>query len=90
MGIPLIVVEVAGWTGGALILTAYILVSMGKLSGQSRLFQWMNIIGAAGFTLNGGYHGAIPSMVLNIIWMGIGMMTLYRISKDSRSAGPVI
>jgi hypothetical protein len=46
-------VEVAGWIGAALILGGYALLSAGKLTGQSPLYQWMNVVGAAGFTING-------------------------------------
>ena len=46
-------VEVAGWTGAALILLAYGLLSAGKLDGQSRAYQWMNVGGAVGFVING-------------------------------------
>lgn len=79
-------VEAAGWTGAALILLAYLLLSMGKFSGQSPLYQWMNIVGAAGFTLNGWWHGALPSAVLNVIWMMIGAVALWRILAKRKSS----
>ena len=44
-----IAVEVAGWAGAPLILLAYLLLSAGKLTGQSLLYQGMNVVGAAGF-----------------------------------------
>ncbi|MEO6256777.1 MAG: hypothetical protein ABIO69_08210 [Sphingomicrobium sp.] len=72
-------IEAAGWAGAALILLAYLLLSMGQLTGQSRLYQGMNIVGAAGFTVNGWWHGALPSAVLNVIWMLIGAVALWRI-----------
>ncbi len=76
-----IAIEIVGWIGATLILGAYILVSTGKLDGRSRAFQWMNVIGAVGFTINSGAHGAIPSTVLNIIWAGIGLFTLWQIGR---------
>lgn len=79
-----IFVEVAGWLGALLVLGAYILVSTGRLSGASAVFQWMNALGAAFFVLNTWWHGAIPSMVLNIIWSGIGFATLWRIRRVVR------
>jgi len=79
-------VEVAGWIGAALILLAYLLLSMGKLTGQSPLYQWMNVIGAAGFTINGWWHGALPSAALNVIWMMIGGVALWRIVAKRRSS----
>jgi hypothetical protein len=72
-------VEVAGWVGAALILLAYLLLSMGKVSGKSALYQGMNIVGAAGFIVNGWWHDALPSTVLNVIWMLIGGVALWRI-----------
>jgi hypothetical protein len=79
-------VEAAGWTGAALILLAYLLLSMGRLTGQSRLYQWMNVVGAAGFTVNGWWHGALPSAALNVIWMLIGGVALWRIAKRKSSS----
>lgn len=76
-----IAVEVIGWAGAATILAAYLLLSAGRLGGQSRLYQWMNVVGAAGFVLNSGWNGAIPSAVLNVVWMGIGFYTLWRIAR---------
>jgi hypothetical protein len=52
---------------------------MGKVTGQSALYQWMNVAGAAGFIVNGWWHGAVPSAALNVVWMMIGGMALWRI-----------
>lgn len=68
-----------GWTGAILILLAYLLLSMGRLTGGSILYQWMNVVGAAGFAVNGWWHGAIPSATLNVIWLLIGAWALWRI-----------
>ena len=79
-------VEAAGWIGAGLILLAYLLLSMGKVTGQSPLYQGMNIVGAAGFIINGWWHGAIPSAVLNVIWMMIGGVALWRIWAKRKSS----
>ena len=79
-------VEVAGWAGASLILGAYLLLSMGRVTGQSMLYQAMNVVGAAGFIVNGWWHGAEPSAVLNVIWMLIGAVALWRIMARTRSA----
>ena len=81
-----IAVEVAGWAGAALILIAYLLLSMGKLTGQSALYQWMNVVGAAGFIVNGWWHRALPSAALNVIWMLIGGVALWRIAQRKGSS----
>ncbi|WP_309660866.1 hypothetical protein [Sphingomonas sp.] len=79
MSLVELAVETAGWVGATLILLAYLLLSMGRVTGQSPLYQGMNIVGAAGFIVNGWWHGALPSAVLNVIWMLIGGVALWRI-----------
>ena len=80
-----IAVEVAGWAGAALILLAYLLLSAERLTGQSAVYQGMNVVGAAGFIVNGWWHGALPSAVLNVIWMLIGALALSRIIARRRA-----
>jgi hypothetical protein len=77
-------VEVVGWAGASLILGAYLLLSMGRVTGQSVLYQAMNVAGAAGFIVNGWWHGAVPSAVLNVIWMMIGAVALWRIAAGRK------
>ena len=77
----------AGWGGASLILGAYLLLSMGRVTGQSRLYQGMNVVGAAGFIVNGLWHGALPSAALNIVWMMIGGFALMRIASRGRRLG---
>jgi len=69
-------VEVIGWVGAALILGAYALLSAGKLRAESLTYHLMNILGAAGFVVNSGWNGALPSAAMNVIWIGIGVYAL--------------
>ena len=78
--------EALGWIGGALILAAYALVSVGRLSGKSVTFQGMNAVGAAGLTLNGWAHGAVPVAALDAAWCAIGVAALVGIAWRRRSA----
>ena len=79
-----IAVEVAGWAGASLILLGYLLITASKLTGQSAAYQWMNVAGAAGFIVNGWWHGAIPSAALNVVWMLIGAVALLRIAAKRK------
>lgn len=76
-----VAIEAAGWTGAVLVLVGYALASSGRLDGRSPTFQWLNLLGSIGFIINSAWHGAIPSMVLNIIWCGIAGFTLFRQRK---------
>ena len=80
--------EIVGWTGAVLILLAYLLISMGRLTGRSVTYQVMNVVGAAGFIVNGWWHGALPSASLNVIWLMIGAVALWRILSRPREADP--
>jgi hypothetical protein len=79
-------VEAAGWAGAALILLAYLLLSAGKFSGQSLAYQAMNVVGAAGFVINGWWHGALPSATLNVLWLMIGLFASIRILNRRKAA----
>lgn len=77
-----LLIEIAGWIGAGLILLAYALVSAGRIEARSAPFQLLNLFGAAGFVLNSGYHGAWPSAILNIIWIGIATVSLLRLRRS--------
>ncbi len=72
------VIDAIGWVGAALILVAYGLLSSGKLDGRSIAYQLLNLIGSVGVLINSGWNHAIPSVALNVVWMGIGLTALIR------------
>ena len=51
---------------------------------NERVARLANVLGAAGFILNSGVNGAYPSAVLNVIWMGIGLVALWQIARAAR------
>ncbi|WP_246166444.1 CBU_0592 family membrane protein [Sphingomonas sinipercae] len=77
--------EVAGWGGAALILGGYTLLSTRRLTGESPLFHWMNLFGALGFVVNGWWHGAIPAAAMNVVWAGIAIYALIRVTGKARA-----
>jgi hypothetical protein len=76
-----LLIEIAGWIGAGLILLGYALVSTGRVQARSRPFQLMNLFGAAGFVVNSAFHGAWPSAILNVIWIGIAAATLVQLQR---------
>jgi hypothetical protein len=79
-------VEVVGWAGAILILLGYLLITTGKLTGKSLVYQAMNVLGAAGFAINGWWHRALPSTALNVVWLLIGVIASWRILKRRGSS----
>jgi len=79
-------IEVIGWAAMITLLAAYYLLTNGKLSFDSRAYQWMNVLGALGFIVNSGWNGAFPSAALNVIWAGIGLAALWKIATRKGSS----
>jgi len=77
------IADVAGWAGAGLLLLAYAGLSRGWLVIGVR-YHLMNLAGAGGLAVNGAVHRAWPSTVLNVIWLGIGLVGL-RHARDGAS-----
>jgi hypothetical protein len=73
-----IIVNVVGWIGMALLITAYGLVTAGRLHGPGLPFQLMNLVGGGSLMVNSAYYGAWPSAALNVVWVVIGLVGLTR------------
>ena len=69
-------VNIVGWFGAALLLIAYALVSTKRLEGTSYTFQLLNVMGGIMLASNSAYHGALPSVVVNFVWIVIGIAAI--------------
>jgi hypothetical protein len=76
-------IEVLGWVAAVLLLSAYVLLTMGKVTSRSRLYQWLNVFAGAGLIVNSGWNRAYPSVFINVVWMGIGLYGVF-----GRAAAP--
>ena len=86
MSLEVFLVEAAGWAGAVCILLAYLLLSVGKLTGQSAAYQLMNLAGAIGFVINGWWHRAIPNTAMNVVWAVIALYALIRLARPRARA----
>jgi hypothetical protein len=75
---PRVLFDGLGWIGAACVLVPYALVSTGRLSGTASSFRILNIVGGTLLMTNAWYHVAYPSLVVNVIWIVIGLYTLAR------------
>lgn len=73
-----ILIEIAGWTGTILIVSAYFLVSRGYLTGKSRTYQAINLLGALGVGINVFHHEAWSTLALQVAWGTIAVISLIR------------
>ena len=78
-----ILVEIVGWIGTFLLLTAYVLVSLKKLEGDSVKYQIMNMVAGLCLVTNTLYHGAYPPSFLNAVWSIIAVIAIVTIGRKS-------
>ena len=71
-------IDIIGWSGVILFLTAYVLVSVRRLEGDSPIYQLMNIVAGIMLVSNSLYYRAMPSVGVNAAWIGIGIFALTR------------
>ena len=69
-------IDCIGWAGAVLVLLAYGLVSTDRVHPHSVRYQSLNIGGALGLVINSAWYNAIPSTVVNVAWIGIGLYAL--------------
>jgi hypothetical protein len=82
-----VIIEIIGWTSAAMMLSAYLLLNARKVTFNTRLYQWLNVLSGAGFIINSGWNGAYPSAALNAVWMFIGIFGVLRVARGKASAG---
>lgn len=82
------VIETIGWVAAAMMLSAYILLTMGKVGARSIVYHWLNVLSGLGFIINSGWNGAYPSAFINVVWMCIGLYGVFgRSSPRASQAG---
>jgi hypothetical protein len=68
--------DAIGWTGAALLLVAFAMVSSKKLEVDSTAYQLLNIIGSVFLVANTIFYRAYPSSFVNVIWAGIAIFSI--------------
>jgi formate hydrogenlyase subunit 3/multisubunit Na+/H+ antiporter MnhD subunit len=76
-------VEVIGWAGALLVLSAYGLLTMKRVTPVSATYRWLNVAGSAGLVVNATWNGAFPAAFLNVVWLAI---TLYSLARARATA----
>ena len=76
-------IDIIGWIGAVLLLLAYALVSYKRLPGDSVRFQLLNLSGGVLLAANSAYHGALPSVAVNAVWIVIGLTALLRARRQT-------
>ncbi len=77
-----LLIDLIGWTGALCLLSAYLLVSNGKLDAKSYAYQNLNLIGSFCLIANTYYYGTYALVFLNSIWALIGLHAIRKIATS--------
>ncbi|MDF7821368.1 hypothetical protein P1X15_27335 [Runella sp. MFBS21] len=77
-----LIIDILGWVGSVLVVGAYALNISGRLHPNSQGYLWANLLGSAFLIVNTLTYGAIPSAVVNIIWVGIALWGMLKRGKE--------
>jgi hypothetical protein len=83
-----IVVDAIGWLAAAALLLAYALVTTSRIQPTGLGYLLLNIAGSAGLALNAAAHSALPSMALNVLWLGFGLHAVRPAKRQAASSAP--
>ena len=73
-------IQTIGWLGAAAVLAAYALTSMSVVRPDSGTSLALNMAGAAGIALASWKRRAYQSVLVNVIWLLIGVATVVKLS----------
>lgn len=70
--------QIIGWLGMVMILSAYFLMTFSFIESQSTIYQVLNVVGALGIVIETCSKKDYQPMVLNIVWIGIALVAIIR------------
>lgn len=78
------IIDILGWIGSILLISAYWLNSKNLISAQTKVYQLLNIAGSLTLMINTFYYGAYPSGLVNIVWLFMGLYHIAQIFKNKQ------
>lgn len=82
---PNTLLDIAGWIGTTLCVTAYLFVSLGKLKAESFLYGCTNAFGGLLLILYTLSYHTFASVAINVFWLGISLVLITRLYLKKRS-----
>jgi hypothetical protein len=74
----MMMIDIIGWVGSVMVIIAYAMNIAKRLASDSSWYYFLNIFGSGCLIANTYYHHAIPSAVVNVIWVSIALVALVR------------
>lgn len=74
-------IEIVGWVGMVLLLSAFYLASSKRISDEQSLYHILNLLGAIGIGINAYYKHVIPQLMVEVAWACIATMGVANIIR---------
>jgi lipid-A-disaccharide synthase-like uncharacterized protein len=74
-----LLIEIMGWSGSILVITAYGLNSYQKIRSDSALFYSLNITGGVLLVIYSVYKDAYANVFINAVWIAIAVPAVLRL-----------
>jgi hypothetical protein len=73
------VIQILGWLGVLLILSAYFLTTFGYLDSQNKIYLLLNIFGSIFIILETYQKKDYQPFILNIFWLTIAIVAIIKV-----------
>ena len=73
-----IIIDILGWTGSVLLLSAYGLNSYQRIKSNSLLYLLLNLISGLFLAVYAYYYTAFAATFINVVWVLIAIPALYK------------
>lgn len=77
-----ILIEIIGFSGMILCISAYALNVRGSLNADSKYYLMANTVGGVFLVLNSLWHWALPSAFENAVWASIALLGILKRKKN--------
>jgi hypothetical protein len=78
------ILDVVGWTGVVVYVTAYGLLSADILKANKSAYHAMNAVGALALVAYSNAVSDVPNLVVNAIWLAIASVSIFRIVRRKK------
>jgi uncharacterized membrane protein len=79
------IMELIGWLGAGLLLSAFFYLTIFKKKGDDGFYLFGNLFGSIGLLVNAWHNDALPFVLVNAFWVVITLISLVKKYRNSTS-----
>jgi len=78
-----LVANIIGVTGAFLILLAYFLLAIGKMSSEEKRYHLLNLFGALGILFSLFWYWNLATLIMETAWISVSLYGLWKIRRST-------